>query len=111
MPKRLHYRVPEVSFWKSDVVSESFIRVQLKLARNTHNDTDKDLANLDADILAVQQEIRAKWASANVQVMRGFEQRLRQIKIERRYLFFIRKRLENAIDAMLGIGDHRGWKL
>ena len=111
MTRRIQYWIPATRMWRSDLVSEIFVRLQLARARQTYRDTETDLRNLDEDIRNVQQEIKAKWSTATANVMRAFEQRLRGIGRERGHLMYVRKRLRESIDTMLEIGNKRGWKL
>ena len=56
---------------------------------------------LDADVIKIQQEIRAKWADANVQIMRAFLARLKEVSLERKRINYARIKLREAIDVMI----------
>ena len=100
MPQTNFY-IPQWRMWNWKLISPIFVSVQLERSRQSYRETDNALALLDNDVRNIEQEIRSKWASANVQVMRAFEARLKEVARERKRINFVRLGLREAIDAML----------
>lgn len=96
-----NFYIPQWRMWNWRLISPVFVSVQLERSRQAYRETDNALANLDGDIAKIEQEIRGQWESANVQVMRAFEARLKEVARERKRINFVRLRLREAIDAML----------
>lgn len=92
--------IPNVDHWKWNLVSPTFVKLQLSRANMSYDETTNALDNLDADTMKIQQEIRGQWAGANVQVMRAFEERLKKIGGERKRIMYLRLKLREVIDIM-----------
>lgn len=99
MPTQNFY-IPQWHLWNWRLVSPVFISIELTKAKRSLEETDNAMRQLELDVKQVEQEIKAKWAIANVQVMRGFEARLKAIRAERKRIGFVQKRLRDACDAM-----------
>ena len=95
-----NFYVPNVAMWNWRLISAGFVRIQLDRANRSYSETDNALVQLDADVDKIEQEIRGKWASANVQVMRAFEARLKEVGAERKRIHYVRTKLRTVIDRM-----------
>jgi len=100
MPQQNFY-IPQWRMWNWKLISPVFVSLQLSRSRQSYRETENALAQLDDDVSKIEQEIRGVWASANVQMMRGFEYRLKEVGKERKRINFVRVKLREAIDAML----------
>lgn len=100
MPRQNFY-IPQWQMWNWKLISPVFVSLQLARSRSSYRETDDALAQLDKEVRNIEQEIRSVWMTANVQAMRAFQARLREVGIERRRIGFVRLKLRRAIDAML----------
>lgn len=100
MPTTLFY-IPQWRMWNWKTVSPVFVSLQLSRARRSYRETEGALLILDSDVTKIQQEIRGVWANANVQMMRAFLARLKEIQKERKRVNFVRIKLRESIEAML----------
>jgi hypothetical protein len=99
MKPRTFY-IPNITFWHWERLTRTFVDVQRKRAMESFAETENALAQLDSEVDNIGNEIKSVWASANVQHMRAFEARLREIKSERRRIEYVRFKLRGVLDRM-----------
>lgn len=107
----LNFYIPNVDFWKWELISEQFVKLQLARARESYVQIDGAIRLLDVDRANVEREIRSVWAVANVQHMRAYQSRFKEIAKERKRLHYLRMKLETVINRMLSEGKKYRWTL
>jgi uncharacterized Zn finger protein len=100
MARTATFYIPNIAMWNWRLVSPAFVKVQMERAKLSMAETDNALDILDADVMKIQQEIKGVWANASVQMMRAFEDRLKEVGRERKRIMFVRMRLREVIDRM-----------
>lgn len=97
---RPNFYIPRIDLWNWRLISFTFVDVQLKRAQESYAQTDNALAILDEDVSKIEQEIKGVWATANVQMMRAFQARLKEVGAERKRIGYVRLKLRGVIDRM-----------
>jgi hypothetical protein len=97
---RPQFYVPNITFWQWDRLTRTFLDVQRKRVMESWAETENALGYLDSEVDAIELELRSKWASGSVQVMRAFEVRLKEIRSERKRIEGVRFRLRRVLDRM-----------
>jgi hypothetical protein len=111
MPRPWRKFVPRPINWRWDIVSETFVRLQIRLGEESMSTCMSELAQLDVDLNSIQDEILSQWSTASVQVMAAFLDRLKKVKRERNIIERQSDTINASIKLMYQRGRLRGWRL
>jgi hypothetical protein len=109
MSKQRDFYIPNSWAWNHRLVSEVYVNIQKKRAIEEQRHAQGTLDVLDLDVLKIEQEIKGKWADANVQIMRAFQARLKEIGAQRKRVAWVLRRLDGVLVDMEDIAKERGW--
>lgn len=108
--KSRDFYIPNSWAWNHRLVSELYVSIQKRRAIEEQRHAQGTLDVLDLDVLKIEQEIKGKWASANVQVMRAFQARLKAIGAQRKRVNWVLRRLDSVLVDIEDIEKERGWR-
>jgi hypothetical protein len=110
MPKPQFY-IPQTRFWNRKLISESFVRIQLERSRQSYREITSALSLLEEVQHEIHRSILKDWGDANVQTMRSYEAKLRELGKERKTLNYLLMLMRERINDMLSLSRERDWNL
>ncbi len=100
MAYKRQFYIPNISMWNWQLISPNYVKLQLERAQLSYRETDDALRNLETDLQNINQEILSKWATGSATVMRAFEARYKEVRMENKRIMYVRLKLREVIDRM-----------
>jgi len=95
-----YFYIPNLNYWKWDRLTHSFIKTQYDKTLEAFTDTEIELGRIDADVEKCRQEIKGEWATGSVQHMRAFNDRLANLRTERKGIERLRVKIRGVLDRL-----------
>jgi len=98
--KKRNFFIPNVDNWRWERIERRYVRQMYDRSTESLVEIEGALAQLDADVSKIEQEIKGVWASANANMMLAFEGRLLDVRLERRRILNIQRKLLGVMDRL-----------
>jgi len=98
--KKRNFFIPNVDHWRWERIERRYVRQMYDRSSESLVEIESALAQLDGDMVNIEQEIKGVWASASATMMRAFEGRLLDVRLERWRIVKQRTKLLGVMDRM-----------